>query len=77
MSPLNNSFKMGIYIYLISETKINDSFPTAQFFIEWYSCPCFLDRNSEWSGILLYVREDILSKRIKVKVIHSAFERFF
>ena len=45
-------------ILLISETKIDSSFPTAQFQIEGYT-NYRLDRNTNGGGILLYIREDI------------------
>ena len=47
-------------ILLISETKINSSFPTVQFQIEGYTT-YRLDRNANGGGILLYIREDIPS----------------
>ena len=47
-------------ILLISETKVDSSFPTAQFQIEGYAT-YRLDRNTNGGGILLYIREDIPS----------------
>ena len=47
-------------ILLISETKIDSSFPTAQFQIGGYTT-YRLDRNANSGGILLYIREDIPS----------------
>ena len=47
-------------ILLISETKIDSSFPTAQFQIEGYKT-YRLDRYANGGGILLYIREDIPS----------------
>ena len=47
-------------ILLISETKIDSSFPIAQFKIEGYTT-YRLDRNAKGGGILLYIREDIPS----------------
>ena len=47
-------------ILLISETKIDFSFPTAQFQIEGYAT-YGLDRNANGGDILLYFREDIPS----------------
>ena len=44
---------------MISETKIDDSFPFGQFAVEGFC-------NSKGGGILLYVREGILSSLIKV-----------
>ena len=48
----------NVDILLISETKIDCSFPAGQFRIEGYTT-YRLDRNSNGGGILLYVREDI------------------
>ena len=47
-------------ILLISEIKIDSSFPTTQFQIEGYAT-YRLDRNTNGGGILLYIREDIPS----------------
>ena len=52
----------NIDIFLISETKLDDSFPTAQFLIKGFSAPYRCDRNSKGGGLLLYIREDIPSK---------------
>ena len=52
-------------ILVISETKIDDTFPDSQFLIEGFSVSCRLDRTDKGGGILPYIREDILSKRIK------------
>ena len=51
-------------ILLITECKLDDSFPTAQFYMQGYSSPFRLDRNSYGGGILLYVREDTPAKPI-------------
>ena len=45
-------------ILLISETKIDSSFPTAQFLINGFTT-YRRDRNRNGGGILLYIREDI------------------
>ena len=51
-------------ILLVTEFKIDDFFPTAQFHIQRYSTPFRLDRNSHGGGILLYDLEDIPAKLI-------------
>ena len=56
-----------IDILLISETKLDDSFPTSYFTIKGYSQPFRLDRSINGingGGILLYIREDIPCKRL-------------
>ena len=45
---------------MITETKLDDSFPTMQFNIEGYHT-FRLDRNEYGGGILIYVRDDIPS----------------
>ena len=45
---------------MISEAKIDASFPIGHFLLNGYSTPFRLDCNAHGRGILLYVREDIL-----------------
>ena len=52
----------NIDILLVSETKLDDTFPVGQFYIDGYSTPYHFDRTSHGGGILLYIREDIPSK---------------
>ena len=46
-------------ISMISETKIDDSFPVGQFLIEGFCIPYRLDRNSKCGGTLLHVRSEL------------------
>ena len=64
-------------ILMISETKIDDTFPESQFLIEGFSAPYRLDRTAKGGGILLYIREDIPSKLIKNVTVDTSFEGFF
>ena len=54
-------------IILLAETKLDDSFPYAQFMLKNFGIPYRLDRNSNGAALLLYVREDIPCKFLKVK----------
>ena len=47
----------NIDILIISETKLDTSFPTGQFLINGYSELFRTDQNSQVGGIMLYVRE--------------------
>ena len=58
---------------MISETKLDASFPTGQFHIHGFSEPYRFDRNSSGGGILLYIREDIPSKFILTKMTIEGF----
>ena len=50
---------------MISETKIDNSFPISQFTMTGYSIPFRFDRTSHGGKILLFVREDISCKIMK------------
>ena len=52
-----------IDILVLVETKVDVSFPESQFIIEGYSIPYRLDRNRNGGGVMIYVREDIPSKK--------------
>ena len=62
---------------MVSETKIDDTFPESQFLIEGFSKPFRLDRTAKGGGILLYIREDIPCKYIKQITLNNLFEGFF
>ena len=51
-----------IDILVITETKLNDLFPEAQFFLEGYTMPYRLDRSEHGGGIMIFVGEDIPSR---------------
>ena len=51
-------------VIIVTETKLDDSFPKAQFCIEGFSIPYRLDRNRNGGGLMIYVRDDIPSKML-------------
>ena len=68
INSVRNKFEALAYIIdnnidllLISETKLDDSFPTAQFQMNGFSVPYGYDRNRKGGGLLLYILEDIQS----------------
>ena len=72
---LSELIKGFVDVFMISETKLDDSFPEGQFFIDGYDTPFTYDQNGNSGGIFLYFREDI-----PAKVIHCDFptsESFF
>ena len=64
-------------ILLLSETKLDDSFPTTQFSLNGYSKPYRLVCSSNVGGILLYVRDDIPSRLLTDYKIKDNLELFF
>ena len=67
--------KDNIDILMISETKLDQSFPTNQFMMNGFGAPFRLDRNDKGSGIILYIREDIPSRLVSTE--SSQVEGFF
>ena len=56
--------KGNLDIFLISETKIDSSFPDAQFYCDGFSSPHRRDRFLGGGGLLLYVNENIPSRML-------------
>ena len=63
-------------VFVISETKIDESFPVNQFLMEGYTTPT-ADRNSQGGGILIYVREDIPCRELKSHTLPGDTECIF
>ena len=74
--PLKEMIQDNIDILLVSETKLDDTFPVGQFYIDGYSTPYRFDRTSHGGGILLYIREDIPSKMSKFEQVQINFKGF-
>ena len=64
---LSEQVRGNIDVLLVSETKIDDSFPQGQFIIDGFSAPYRLDRNCQGGGLMLFVREDIPSNLLAVE----------
>ena len=52
-------------ILVITESKLDESFPIVQFIMEGYSPPFRLDRNANGGGVLIYAREDIACRELE------------
>ena len=60
-SIINNT----VDVLAIAETKIDDSFPSSQFNLQGYKKPYRLDIYSKSGGLLIYVNNDITSRKPK------------
>ena len=47
---------------MISETKVDDTFPNGQFFVDGFGTPFRLDWKRNGGGIILFIRDDIPAK---------------
>ena len=55
-----------IDILVITKNKADSTFPLNQFTIQGYAKPYRFDGNKNGGGIFMYVREDILSRELKI-----------
>ena len=74
---LEEMIKDKMDIFLISETKLDSSFPSGQFVIKGYSTPFRLDRNQNGGGLLLYVHEGISCKILNEYNPQKPMEKIF
>ena len=71
-ASLSTMIKDHVDLLLLSETNIDSSFPTAQFYIDGYTIHR-RDRDENGVGLLLYVREDVASALLKTDSEIEAF----
>ena len=64
-------------IHVITETKLNSTFPTSQILIEGYNEPYRFDRNRNGVDVLIYVRKDIPSKPLTDHKLSHDIEGIF
>ena len=70
--------KDNIDILVVTETKVDETFPEAQFKIDGYKpFPYRFDRTSNGGGIMIFVREDIPSKLLNKHTFSSDIEGLF
>ena len=73
INTINNKFeqlkyiiKNNIDVLIVTETKLDSSFPSAQFLIDGFAEPFRRDRNKNGGGVMIFIRDDIPSKEVKV-----------
>ena len=69
--------KDKVDIIMISETKMDDSFPLSQFKIDGFSSPLRLDRNSHGGGIMIFFPDYLPCKKIDSYILPDNIEGMF
>ena len=64
-------------ILILTEAKIDDTFPISQFHIDGYSMSYRLDRNRNAGGVLIYAIEDIPGKVVRKHLFPNNTEEIF
>ena len=66
-----------IYIFMVTEAKLDDSFPVSQFNVEGFSTPSRLDRNKNGGCIILQIRSYIKASKLTNFIFPNDIEAFF
>ena len=84
INSLSNKFdqlkliiKNKVDILVITETKLDSSFPYLQFIIDSFRQPYCLDRNKHGGGVMIFVSGDIPSKLVSKHILPNDIEGMF
>ena len=66
-NTLKHLVKISLGSFMILEIKVNEIFPRAQIFMDGFTPPYRMDRNTNGGCIALYVTKDIPSRQILFK----------
>ena len=84
INTINNKFDQLQYIIknnvdalVVTETKLDSSFPNGQFPINGLARPFRRDRNKNGGGVMIFVRDDIPTKEIRINFLPSDIECLF
>ena len=69
--------KGNLDILIITESKLDETFPVNQFIIEGFSPPFRVDNNKYSGGVIIYVRDDIPSRELKSHTSITNFDGIF
>ena len=58
---------VGIDILVISEIKLDSSFPPNQFHIEGYMTPIRANRNRHGGGLMVYIKEGVPAREVSLE----------
>ena len=56
---------------IVTETKLDKSFPSEQFLLHGFSEPFKLERNQFGGGLLVFLREDVPCSILNIKLLTS------
>ena len=73
---LSTMINGNIDIFMISKTKLNETFPVIQFSLQRFCNPYRFERNHKGGSIMLYIRDDIRSRLIEKKSRNNSEQIF-
>ena len=72
--PLCSMVKDSIDFLVITESKLDDTFPQGQFQIEGFTRPIRLDRNRDGGGLIIFIRDGLTCREIKPRSLYPELE---
>ena len=75
--PLVSLIKETIDLLLVTESKLDDTFPADQFQIEGFLRPIRLDRNRNGGGLIIFAREGLTCRELKPRKLYPDLECTF
>jgi exonuclease III len=75
--PLMEMMKDNIDFLLVTESKLDDSFPMGQFQIEGFSRPIRLDRTRNGGGLVIFSRDNLTCYELKPRTLYPELECTF
>ena len=67
----------NVDILVITTTKLDDTFPLAQFYVEEFTMAYRLNRNRKGVGVIIYLKEDIPIKILEKQKLPQDVEGIF
>ena len=77
LSSLKELISNNIDVLVIEETKLDETFPAKSFVIPGYKEPFRKDRNAHGGGIMVFIKEDIPSRKLPTIDGFADFEGLF
>ena len=75
--PLSSLIKETIDLLVISESKLDDTFPPGQFQIDGFAKPIRLDRNRDGGGVVIFTRNGLTCYELKPQTLYPDLECTF
>ena len=63
--------------FMVTETKLDDSFPVSKFNVEGFTTPFRLDQNKNGESIILFIRSYIIASKLISFMFPNDIEVFF
>ena len=75
--PLTLMIKNNVDFLVITESKLDDTFPHGQFQIEGFARPIRLDRCRNGGGVIIFFRDDLICNELKPRILYPDIECTF